>query len=139
MSKENRPGGLTALAVINFVFGGLGCIGLLALFALLGAVDHASEGQATADMTSSGSIMVSLLLSVVTVALLIISGIGYLGLKKGMGFKMGNLYAVISIAGSIVSLIMMGQGFSIGNIIGFIYPAVTLFLLNTTFKEDFVN
>ncbi len=139
MSQGNRPGGLTALAVINFVFGGLGCLVLVGLFMILGAADQVTEGQVTADVASSGSVLFPLLFSVITVALLIVSGIGYLGLKKGMGFKMGNLYAVISIVGSIVSIIMMSQGFSIGNIIGFIYPAVTLFLLNTTFKEDFVN
>ncbi len=137
MSQGKRPGGLTALAVINFVFGGLGCLGILGMVALLGAVDQITEGAGTVEVASNGSIMVSIVLSIATVALLIISGIGYLGLKKMLGFKMGNLYAIISIVASIVGII--AAGFTIGSLIGFIYPGVTLFLLNTTFKEDFVN
>ena len=33
MAEGKRPGGLTALAVLNFVFGGLGALGILALIA----------------------------------------------------------------------------------------------------------
>jgi hypothetical protein len=32
-----------------------------------------------------------------------------------------------------------GGGFNLGTILGLVYPVITLFLLNTTFKEDFVN
>src|SRR5207247_3969993 len=48
MSDGKRPGGLTALAVLNFVFGGLGALGLLAIFAVLGAAQHdATAAEAT--------------------------------------------------------------------------------------------
>ena len=36
MSEGKRPGGLTALAVLNFIFGGLGAIGALGLIACFG-------------------------------------------------------------------------------------------------------
>ena len=32
-----------------------------------------------------------------------------------------------------------GGGFNIGTIIGLVYPLLTLALLNTTFKDDFVR
>jgi len=44
-----RPGGLTALAVLNFVFGGLGVIGLIIAFGAL-----ALASKITADLTSAG-------------------------------------------------------------------------------------
>jgi len=75
--------------------------------------------------------------------LLLLSGIGYLKLKKFLGRMIGNTYAVISIVSSVISGIMfpseMGGGFNIGTIIGLIYPIITLILLNTTFKEDLTN
>ena len=50
MNEGKRPGGLTALAVINFVFTGfglLGLLGLIAIFALIGAIptDEMQEAQ----------------------------------------------------------------------------------------------
>ena len=41
MSEGKRPGGLTALAVINFVFaawGLIGLLGLVAMFAFIGKI-----------------------------------------------------------------------------------------------------
>jgi uncharacterized membrane protein YkvI len=39
----------------------------------------------------------------------------------------------------VLSLATLHQGFGIGNLIGLIYPVLTLILLNTTFKDDLVN
>ena len=36
-------------------------------------------------------------------------------------------------------MLMMGMKFSILNMFDCIYPIVTLFLVNTTFKDDLVN
>jgi len=141
MAEHKRPGGLTALAVLNFVFGGLGALGLLALFALLGAASEiaSASGAEMVAPPGSGLVMVSLIISVVSVVLLIVSGIGYLGLKKTLGWKMGNLYGVVSIISTIFSLVALSTGFGVGTAIGLIYPILTLALLNTTFKDDFVN
>ena len=38
-----------------------------------------------------------------------------------------------------IALGMVHTGFGIGTIIGMIYPVLTLYLLNTTFKDDLVN
>ena len=137
MSQGQRPGGLTALAVINFVLGGFGCLGILALAALFGAADTISDGAVTEGIATSGGVMLPLILSVVTVALLIVSGIGYLGQKKKLGFLFGNLYAGASIASSLIGII--GSGFTIASLIGFVYPVVTLVLLHKVFKDDFIN
>ncbi|MGW8369283.1 MAG: hypothetical protein ACWGPN_11470 [Gammaproteobacteria bacterium] len=155
MASEKRPGGLTALAVINFILGGLSLLGALALAVLLPFLGRAME-QAAEQMppeqveqmralTEMGTpLFIALLIgSFVTAVLLIVSGIGYLKLKSFMGRTLGNVYAIISILSSAGTALWMpvqvGGGFNLSAIIGLIYPVLTLILLNTTFKEDFVN
>ena len=150
MNEGKRPGGLTALAVINFILFCLGMIGVLGMLATyLGMIstDHLTEEQKApieAIQNMSLSLFVFILgLSLVSNVLLILSGIGYLKQKKIMGRAFGSAYAVLSIASSIVSGTQISQeaggGFTIGTLVGLIYPIVTLVLLNTTFKEDFTN
>ncbi len=152
MSEQKRPGGLTALAVINFIFSGWGFIGLLGLaafFAFIGKIptDDMNEAQKTqfeAFQNMGLPVFIFIFaLSLISSVLLLLSGIGYLKLKKFLGRMIGNTYAVISIVSSVISGIMfpseMGGGFNIGTIIGLIYPIITLILLNTTFKEDLTN
>lgn len=131
-----RPGGLTALAVLNFVFGGLGALAVLALFAMLSLVE---KGASDANVqVSTGLVWALILMSLVSVALMIASGVGYLGQKR-WGKTLGNTYALLSILSSVLSVAMLHTGVGIGTIIGLIYPVLTLILLNTTFKEDLVN
>jgi hypothetical protein len=222
MSEGKRPGGLTALAVINFVIAGLRFITLLFLagfFAIAGMItldqmnetqkslikeyqtmnktqkaqinafrkmnetqkaqseafqnlDETQKKQIEAFQNLSGTQKAQIefyqdmdetqraqieaflnmklglfififALTIVSGVLLLLSGIGYLKQKKLLGWGLGNAYGIISIVSSIVSAFMfpaeIGGGFNIGIIIGFIYPIITLVLLNTTFKEDFTN
>ncbi len=150
MSEGKRPGGLTALAVLNFVFGGFGVIAILALWALYSLVTGAAKvaaGQGTAGaqdiaaVTQVGGTMVliSLVLLLVSVTLLIVSGVGYLGQKKFLGQRLGSIYGIVSVVQTVISIAFLKSGFGIGTIIGLIYPVLTLILLNNTFKDDFVN
>jgi hypothetical protein len=156
MSEGKRPGGLTALAVINFVFGGLGVLGslgMLALMAFLDAAAKSGENEEAADAQRQmaeawekiglGVFYAMLIVGAVSAILLIVSGIGYLQQKKFLGRTLGNAYAVLSIASSLAMGMIVtadaGGGFNIGTIIGLVYPVLTLFLLNSTFKEDFVR
>ena len=138
MAEGKRPGGLTALAVLNFVFAGLGLIAFLALLALLGAADHLASKMEAKTTVSTGIIYVGLLLGVVRMGLMIVSGVGYLGMKK-WGRTAGNIYGVMALLDTAVALAMLHTGFGIGTIIGLIYPVLTLYLINTTFKDDLVN
>ena len=152
MNEEKRPGGLTALAVINFIFSGWGLIGLLGLaafFAFIGKIptDQMQEAQRTQieafqDLGLPVFIFI-FALSLISSVLLLLSGIGYLKQKKFLGRFIGNTYAVVTIISSVISGIMfapeLGGGFNIGTIIGLIYPVLTLILLNTTFREDLTN
>ena len=152
MNEEKRPGGLTALAVINFIFSGWGIIGLLglaALFAFFGKIptDGMNEAQKTqfeAFQNMGASVFIIIFaLSLISSVLLLLSGIGYLKQKKFLGRTIGNTYAVVTIISSVISGILfapeLGGGFNIGTIIGLVYPVLTLILLNTTFKEDLIN
>ena len=81
--------------------------------------------------------------SVVTSALLLISGIGYIKQKQVMGRYIGSMYGLLAIISSIMTGLWfepeLGGGFNMWTIIGLIYPVLTLILLNSSFKEDLVN
>jgi len=200
MHEGKRPGGLTALAVFNFVFGALNCLNVLvtiALIALVAAMDLDKEktdepesvpaAESTEDRAEPGSapaaestedaepspehaeekqkpkgfreavaeawaqigfgigLLVLLALSQAALASLqITSGVGYLRQKKFLGRVLGNAYALLSIGTTIFELSvqpdnMLGGGFNLMALFAVIYPVLTLILLNTTFKDDFVN
>jgi hypothetical protein len=142
MSK--RPGGLTALAVLNFVFAGLGILAYLALLAAAKLVDTAASkvGDAVGEKAPGvpTSVYVVLLIGFVTVAIMLTAGVGYIQQKKFLGRTLGNVYAVMSLGNTALSLaIIKGASFGFGTIIGLVYPVLTLILLNTVFKDDFVR
>ena len=153
MNEEERPGGLTALAVINFIFSGLylfGLLGWIVIFlVIIGIIptDQLNEIQRT-QMEAFQKLGIPVFifvftLSLVSSVLLLLSGIGYLKQKKFMGRALGNIYAIIDIISSVISGIILttetGGGFTIMTMVGLIYPILTLILLNTTFKEDLTN
>ncbi len=137
MAEGNRPGGLTALAVLNFVFGGFGVLGVLAASALLGVANEISDG-AVAEGMGMGVGMLQFILIALSAALLIVSGIGYIGQKRVLDRMMGNFYGATSILNNGLSLANGGE-FDLSTVIGLVYPVLTVILLNTTFKEDLVN
>lgn len=139
MANGKRPGGLTALAVLNFVFAGLGLIGFLAILALLGAADKATGGELTTGDVSKGVVYAALVLGVIRMGILLAAGVGYLQQKKFLGRTLGNVYGILAIGDTVMGLALLKSGFGIGAIIGLIYPILTLVLLNTTFKDDFHN
>ena len=151
MNEGKRPGGLTALAVLNFIFSGwglLGIMGTITMIVLFGKLAENMDEQARTQWEALQAIglpwLIGLLaLSALSSILLLFSGIGYIKQKKFLGRTLGNAYAILAMISGVASALIMkpeiGGGFTIGAIIGFIYPLLTLILLNTTFKEDFTN
>jgi hypothetical protein len=148
MEQEKRPGGLTALAVLNFIFAGLGVIGLVGIFVMrffpIEKIPAEQRAPYEAFQAMGMPLFVLILaLTVVALGLELVSGIGYLKQKRVMGWMIGNVYAIFSIVSNVVSgftmTTEMGGGFSIMTILGYVYPVLTLILLNMTFKEDFTN
>lgn len=150
MSSHNRPGGLTALAVLNFIFGGLGVLGIGAFFVILQFADQIAAEATGADQEAilalkdfgTGLFYVIIAVSVIQTVLLIAAGVGYLKLRP-WGRTLGNVYGILGVGYGVVSAFMVppeiGGGINIGAIIGLIYPVLTLALLNTVFKEDFAS
>jgi len=142
MSEGKRPYGLTALAVLNFVFVGFVAVGAQALWARYSFVPSAPDVVITAySLTQQDGpmILMAAILMLVSMTLLIVSGIGYIGQKRILGQRVGSIYGMIGIAGTVLVILVAKTGFGIETIIGLTYPILTLVLLNTTFKEDFVN
>lgn len=152
MSSGKRPGGLTALAVFNFIFGGLGLLSMGALGVAIGYLSQNSEEVDDENLKQlielaqeTGGVLLGfiLLVSVVSSILLLASAIGYLKLKRFLGRTLGNAYGVLSLIYVAITAAtldpLLGGGFGLPQIIGLIYPILTLFLLNVTFKEDFTN
>jgi ABC-type uncharacterized transport system YnjBCD permease subunit len=152
MNEGKRPGGLTALAIINFILAGLNLLSLFSLMAYFKYADkiptqemnetQRAQVEAVRNM-GTPTLALILVLTLLSGVLLLLSGIGYLKQKKVLGRLVGNVYAISAIAGSMISGLLfareLGGGFHIGTIIGLIYPILTLFLINTTFKDDLTN
>jgi len=156
MSEGKRPGGLTALAVLNFVGGGfltlavLGNVGmLLGHPALLKQAQERGDEkavealQAFADLDKT-PFVVTIVLLTLAVALLIVSGVGYLKQRRFLGRILGSAWAGLAILATVYSLLSIkegagGGGVTLGVILMLIYPVLTLILLNGTFKEDFTR
>ena len=159
MTAGKRPGGLTALAVLNFVFGGLGVLGVLGMCLvfvfLLSASDLVSDAAAASGDVAADAVIeawreagmgffyLTLVLSLLSTVLLIASGVGYLQQKKFLGRTLGSAYALLAILRAFIDRMLLneeaGGGFGLATVVGLIYPFLTLFLLNTTFKEDLVR
>jgi hypothetical protein len=144
MSATERPGGLTALAVINFIFGGFGVLGVLVMLAAVGllavATVHDQHGQAQpVKHLLEGGMLILTAVMAVNIFLLIGSGVGYLQQKRILGRYVGNTYAVLSLGATLAGLTLMHQTFGISSMIGMVYPLLTLYLLNVVFRDDLVN
>ena len=149
MSETGRPSGLTALAVINFVAGGLNLMGAagnaFALLAHRGVIpipdEEAKERiREPIELIGDAAFALQIPWSALCGILLVIAGIGYLKLKRVLGRGFGNAYAVASILFAVAFFWLVSQhagaGFSIGVLVALLYPVVTLVLINTTFKAD---
>jgi small-conductance mechanosensitive channel len=148
MTEGKRPGGLTALAVINLILFVTSLLSL-ATFAIIGKVptedmDERQRIQIEAFQNMDTSVLVVLFaFTLLTGVLLVLSGVGYLKQKRFLGRTLGSTYAVVAIASSLISAVMMPPelegGVNLGTLIGLIYPIVTLILINTTFRDDLTN
>ena len=156
MSEGKRPGGLTALAVLNLLGCGydfLTAFGFAILWAQINFPDFAAmipmdeDGKRVLDAMreiGNGVLYTLIAVHVVLALLLLLSGIGYLLQKRFLGRTLGNVYALVSLATTAVMMLALqseeaGGGFQLITLVLILYPALTLLLLNTTFKEDFVH
>ncbi len=145
---------MTLLALCNFIFAALFGIGLVAYLGRMRFVPlveahspalsptELKQGEAILSLGITPYYALGVAMVILTV-LLIVSGIGYLYLKTFEGRVLGNVTMLVAIASALavtfwVPKVLDGgiNGFSS---INFTYPLLTLFLLNRTFKDQFVN
>lgn len=136
---SSRPGGLTTLAVLNFVLSGFKGLKLLTIIAFRGlAANFADENDPNAAYAHIE--LLTMALDAIIVVLLVVSGVGYIMQKKILGRLGGVIYGGLEIGNTVIIFSMLPyREFGIGSMTFLVYPAVTLLLLNTTFREDFVN
>ena len=153
-----RPGGLTALAVFN-LFLSLGYIG--SIFSLLNPQEvqlekeeyETPEGE-TKDITirkmvdvevsdeDRGQLNLVAILSGVTGVLVLIAGIGYFRQSRRFGYLGGNAGAISGLLATGMTVRLpdkLGGGVTLDIIHTVFYFVLTLVLLNTVFRRDFVK
>jgi hypothetical protein len=153
MSRHARPGGLTALAVANFVLSGLSLLGIFNALALIGimtlgkdqpefkkAIDQNPEvKELLASIPGLWFPLVLAGIRLVACVLYILAGIGLLGLKRFLGRGLSNLLAVFLLGAFAFEVALWPAGFSLLALFDVIYALLLLFLVNTTFREDFAR
>ena len=124
-----RPVGLVVFAVINFVFAAF-C--LLGLTITLVAKDLVAQSGLSLNAYT-------VLSPVLTCAVLVLSGIGFIRMSYGFGFLGGLLFCIGSLVNIIVFNAIRGfEGFAL-HIPGMIYPVVLLLFLALRYKKYFTN
>lgn len=141
--NRQRSGGMTAIAVLNFIFGGGGI--LVALFGLIFANSMMSNPAMTLGAKGSqiGMLMLAAaLLSLPSAGAAIVSGIGILKLAT-WGRTWTLVYAILGIVATFLGLLLttaindlnpqakQDVHPAISIVIGCIYPTILLYLINT--------
>jgi hypothetical protein len=145
MSEGGRPGGLTAMAVINFVF---------AVFAFLSVFSYVwmalgmpmapensgmREAKEMVDRVPKGAWVALAALAVLVTMALIVSGVGYLRQRRVAGRGWGTAYALLALVAFGVEVTFMPEKVRLVSLAGLVYPVLTLILLHTTFRHDLVR
>ena len=138
MSGYQRPGGLTVLAVLNFVFGGITGLGVLGSAVLLvgGKPDELPPGFR--EWPDPAMIIALAVGNLIVAVLMILSGIGYLSLRRTQGFVLGTLYALVAIVVEVIGLSTFQQ-LTMSSFMSLLYPLLTLFMLQVVFRRDFAR
>ncbi|HZS42499.1 MAG TPA: hypothetical protein VFF06_36965 [Polyangia bacterium] len=114
-------------------------LGLLAAFAAVAMVSKMASSMGATGGSGAGVLYASIALGLVSVLLLIVSGIGYIGQKRMLGRTLGTVYGVISLANTVIGIALLHSGFGFSTIIGLVYPLLTLYLVNVVYKDNLVN
>ncbi len=140
MERNVRPSGLTAFAIINFIFAGVIGISVMLSVGTLACAGSFSRTQALGPETANIS-LVTTILNLAVMALLVVSGIGYLKCSPILGRLFGSVYACADAVKTIIALLSLGilqQGstfiaiITVGN---FVWPLLTIVFINFVFND----
>ena len=138
MADSERPGGLTVLAVLSFIWAGLELIGS-AIGAVMTLAGRSREMEGPYANINQLARWIQHLGGLVCGALLLVAAIGFLGMRRVLGRWLGSAYALVT-AGLLLTLQAMEPVlFNFGLVIGLVYALLILLLVNTTFRHDLVR
>ena len=140
MSEGQRPGGLTTLAVINFVFAGLGLMNLAGALVMSQQLDEMKrKGEKIPEFFEKMLAMtwIDYVLLLAALTLMVVSGIGYLKQKRVLGRGMGNLFVLVGLGAAVRAI--ADDRFVFMSLFDLVYPLITVLLINGSFREDLVN
>ncbi len=146
MAVSNRPGGLTAMAVFNFVFGGIAILVWLVTMAQIGSRHERRMEQQRQRLIEPDFVPASkrlklarCLLGLAYGGLLIASGVGYLLQKRGLGKTLGLLFVLTCVGQTLVNVILVDKRMGPLSLWMVVYTVMTVIVLFTVFKDDFPN
>jgi ABC-type transport system involved in multi-copper enzyme maturation permease subunit len=157
MAHTHRPGGLTALAILNFIFGVITFFGLFTYVALVATPrspairEEFMKNQPPKERARfeallreademGGLLWASFGLDALGAGLAIASGFGYLKMRKRLGRGAGTLYGMVAIASAAILAREADPplgGFTLETVMNVLYPGAALILINTLFARDF--
>ncbi len=147
MAANDRPSGLTTLAVVNFVFAGFDVLGGLGVFATAVAanLDEVWRNlEPKVEILRADYIRLLVLTgawALVESALLAVLGVGLLRQSRRWGFFFGNAYGALGIAGTVALTVtlpaeLVAEERALQTLTGIFYPAFMLLLVNLVFRRD---
>ncbi len=137
-----RTSGMTAIGILNIIFGSLWCIGSLLTVlggGVLAIIGSAAEAETAGQAAAVGGAHALLgLFSLTIAALLFISGIGVLKVAPwGRNFSLAA--ATLAIVNSVGKAVLL-SAFGVGTIIALVYPVILIALfVNPAWKAVFTG
>jgi ABC-type transport system involved in multi-copper enzyme maturation permease subunit len=132
-----RPSGLTVLAVLNFIFGGIQALGVLFSVASLGCTVTIAGVEQHPNITVH---LLTMLLNAGTAATLIIAGVGCIKVHRLAGRVMVNIYFLLVVVRQIIRFAAPEAGsFTMFTIIGLLYPLLLFLFVNIVFRDLWIE
>jgi len=128
------PLGLRIMAIVNFVIGALGAGAVIAIAVAQDGRYNMLPPREVQAIDWRHYLMV--LMRLASAMTIIFSGVGYLRLRRLQGWVLGNLYACIALANTLLYALLLKE-FGTSSLLWLPYPVLTLFFLNTTYLKAF--
>lgn len=141
--NTRRTGGMTAVGILNIIFGSFASIGALVTVlggGLMAAIGSAAEQEmtgATGEAAAFGGALILLGLFGLTIGvMLLVAGIGVL-MVKPWGRNLSLAAATLAIVNNIGQAVLL-SAFGLGTVIGMAYPIILIGLfMNPSWKAAF--
>lgn len=135
--RNQRLGGVTALAVIRLLEFGTGLLGLLGMGFLY--YQGKLSGGGEEGFQSTGNFFTLAGLEVVFVVTLLLSGIGLLGSKRFLGRHMTTAASILAAAKTVFIVTREPRHFDLMVVAMLAWSLIAALLVNTVFKDDLVR